>query len=93
MRAPNQGVHMVYRVNANFIILLTPSHKLRFSNPYIFATLCSKPKIFQTINDLRPINLCLKSDRCIPSDFKDIGIRKLSLCDRISNPSLKLTKV
>ena len=46
---------------------LTFSHKLWFSNPYIFATRCCRILIFQTINSVISNT---------PSGCKDIGIRK-----------------
>ena len=39
---------------------LSHCHKLRFSNPYVFATQCRRPKIFQTMHSGRSNNLSLK---------------------------------
>ena len=45
---------------------LSLCHKLRFSNPWIFANWWRKPLIFQTINSVRPNNLSLKYQRFTP---------------------------
>ena len=50
-------------------------HKLRFSNPFIFAAWISWPLIFQTINYASSNSPSLKYKRVTPSNFKDIGIR------------------
>ena len=52
------------------------SHKLWFSNLYIFVTQCGRPQIFQTMNSVRWKNLSLKYQRFAPSGGKNIGIRK-----------------
>ena len=46
---------------------LSLCRKLRFSNPYIFATQCRIPYIFQTMNSGRSDNLSLKYQRFAPS--------------------------
>ena len=51
-------------------------HKLWFSNPYIFATQCRRPLIFQTMNHVRPNNISLKHQRFTPLGCKDVEIRK-----------------
>ena len=60
---------------------LSLCHKLWFSNPYILATQCRRPKLFQTMNTSRSNNLNLKykrfvaktqflsSDSCIKEDI------------------------
>ena len=53
-------------------------HKLRFSNTYIFAILCRRPQIFQSMNSITSNNLNLKYQRFTPSGCQDIRI--LSLC-------------
>ena len=50
---------------------------LIFYNLFIFATQCSRPLIFQTINSARAYNLSLKYLRFTPSGSIDIGIGKL----------------
>jgi len=56
---------------------LSLCHKLWFSNPYILATQCRRPKLFQTMNTSRSNNLNLKYKRFTKSGCKDIGIKKL----------------
>ena len=48
----------------------------------IFATQCSKPLIFQTMNSVRSNNLSLKYSKCKPSGCKDIRIRKFEFCGK-----------
>ena len=43
-------------------------------NPYIAATQCRRPLIFQTMNSAKSNNLSLKYKRFTLSDCKDIGI-------------------
>ena len=54
---------------------LSLSHKLWFSNPYIWATQYCRPWIFQTMNSVRSNNIRLTCQRCTLQGFKDIGIR------------------
>ena len=54
-------------------------HKFWFSGPYIFATQCRRPKIFQTMKYVRSNNLSFKYQRVTPSGCKDIGISKFKL--------------
>ena len=49
-------------------------HRLWFYNPYIFATQCLRPYLFQTKYTVRSNNLSLKYQRFTPSGSKDIGI-------------------
>ena len=56
---------------------LSLCHKLGFSNSYIFAKQCRRPKIFQTVNSVRSNDVSLTCQRCTPWGCKDIGIRKL----------------
>ena len=51
-------------------------YKLRFSNTSIFATQCRRPQIFQTMNYVRSKSLSLKYQGFLPSDSRDIEIRK-----------------
>ena len=51
-------------------------HKLRISNPYIFAIHCCRPYIFQTINSVRSNNLSFKYQWFTPPGCNDIVIRK-----------------
>ena len=62
-----------------FILLkeLCLCHKLRISNPDIFAIQCRRPEIFQNMNYVRPNNLSLKYKRF--TRCKDIGIRKFEI--------------
>ena len=66
-------------------------HKLKYSYPYIFATQCRRPYIFQTINSVRSNNLSLKYLRFIHTGCIDKEIRKFEvvaktqfLCDLMS---------
>jgi len=45
------------------------------SNPYIFATQCHSPYIFQTMNSVISNNLDFKYQRFTPSGCKDMGNR------------------
>ena len=45
-------------------------HKVKFSNPYIFANQCRRPLIFQTMNSV-------KYKRFSLSGWKNIGIGKV----------------
>jgi len=64
---------------------LSLCHKLWFSNTYIFAIQWCRPQIFQTINSVRSNNQSLKYLRFTVSGFKDIGIRKFSLLQRLNS--------
>ena len=44
--------------------------------PYILATRCRRPLMFQTMNSVRSNSLSLKYHRCTTSGCKNIGIRK-----------------
>ena len=55
---------------------LSLCHKLRFCNPYIFATQCRRPLIFQTMHSVRSNSLSLKYQGFSPSGCQYIGIRK-----------------
>ena len=61
---------------------LSLCHKLKFSNPNIFATQCRRPYIFQTMNSVRLNNVSLKYQRPSPSGCKDIGIRKFEFAEK-----------
>ena len=65
-------------------------HKLKFLNPYIFATRCSRPLIFQTMNYVRSNSLKLKYYRFKPSGCKDIGIRK---CEFVAKTQFLYTEL
>ena len=54
-------------------------HKLRFSNPYIFATRFRWSLIFQTMNSVWSNSRSLKYQRFTRSGCKDIGIRKFEI--------------
>ena len=54
-------------------------HKLKYFYPYILATQCRRPLIFQTINSVRPNNPSLKYQRFIPTGCRDIEIRKFEV--------------
>ena len=51
-------------------------HKLWLSNPYIFATRCRRPLIFQTMISVISNCLSLKYQRFTPSGCKEIMFRK-----------------
>ena len=55
---------------------LSLCNKLGMSDSYIFATLCRRPQIFQTMNSVRSNNLSLKYQSFTTVGCKDIGIRK-----------------
>ena len=56
------------------------AYKIRFSNPYIFATQCRRLKIFQRMDSVRSNHLCLGYIRFTPRDCKDrVGLENLSL--------------
>ena len=54
-------------------------HKLKNAYPYILATQCRRPQIFQTNNSVRSNNLSLKYQRFIPTGCRDIEIRKFEV--------------
>ena len=54
-------------------------------NPYICATRCRKSWIFQTLNTIRPKCLRLNYQRCKPSGFKEIVIRKFEFVPCLIN--------
>jgi len=60
---------------------LSLCHKLIFSDPFIFATWCCRPLIFQTIISVRLNNLSLKNHRftVTPLSCKDIIIKKFNI--------------
>ena len=47
-------------------------HKLKYSYPYILATQCRRPLIFQIIISVRSNNLSLKYQRYIPTGCRDV---------------------
>ena len=51
-------------------------HKFKYSYPYILATQCHRPQIFQTISSVRSNNLSLKFQRFTPTGCRDIEMRK-----------------
>ena len=57
-------------------------HKLWFYNPYIFATRCCRPKIFQTMNCYRSNYLSLTLKMFTQSACKEIWIRKLEFVSK-----------
>ena len=59
-------------------------HKLWFSIPYIFATQCCRPWIFQTINSVRSNNLSLKYQRFRPPGCRDIGFRNFEFVAKLN---------
>ena len=67
---------------------LSLSHKLWFSNPYIFATQFLVPYIFETKYTVRSNNLSLKYQSLTPSGSEDTGIL---VCDKNSIPFIKVT--
>ena len=54
-------------------------HKLKYSYPYILATQCRRPKIFQTINSVRSNNVSLKYQTFISTGSRDIEIRNFEV--------------
>ena len=59
---------------------------LWFFNPYIFATLCRRPLIFQTVNSVRWNSLCLKYQRFTLSGAAKIwGLENLNLWQKLSS--------
>ena len=62
-----------------FLKELSFCHKLKYSYPYILATQCRRPYIFQTINSVRSNNLSLKYQRFISTGCRDIEIRKFEV--------------
>ena len=66
---------------------LSLCHKLRVSNLSIFVTKGHRPQLFQTMNSVRSNNLSLKYQRftITSSGSKDIGVRKLSLWQRLNS--------
>ena len=65
---------------------LSLSHKLWFSNPYIFATQFLVPYIFEIKYTVRSNNLSLKYQSLTPSGSEDTGIL---VCDKNSIPFIK----
>ena len=51
----------------------------------IFITKGHRPKLSQTMNSVRSNNRCLKYQRFTSSGSKDIGVRKLSLWQRLNS--------
>ena len=47
------------------------------NKPYIFATQCRRPFIFQTMNSVRSKSLSLEYQRFTPAGCKDMGIISL----------------
>ena len=67
-------VHHIQIFNNKKWVLATNSNFL--ISTYIFATLCFRPLIFQTMNSVRSRSLGLKYQRFTTSGCKYIGIRK-----------------
>ena len=65
-----------YLIKAILAKKLSLWNKLLFSIPYIFATLCGRPWIFQTLNSVKTSNLSLKNQWFTAIGCKDIGSRK-----------------
>ena len=57
-------------------------HKLKYSYPYILATQCRRPQIFQTINSVISNNPSLKYERVKPTGCRDIEIRKFEVVEK-----------
>ena len=71
---------------------LSLCHKLWFSKTNIVAIWFSRPSIFQTMNSVRHYKLSLKYQRFAESDWKDKGIRKFELVEKIYWDSEKTAK-
>ena len=72
-----------------FVKKLSLCHKLRISNPYIFAAQCTcRPYIFQPMNYVSSNNLSLKNQRFTPIGWKD-RLENHSLWNRL-NSNLKI---
>ena len=54
-------------------------HKLKYSYPYILATQCRRPKIFQTVNSVRSNSLSLKYQRFMLTGCRDKEIKKFEV--------------
>ena len=54
-------------------------HKIKFSNPYIFATHLSRALLFQTMKSVRSNNLILMYDRFTQPHCPDLGRTNLIL--------------
>ena len=59
-----------------FCFELSFCHKLQFSKPYICATQCRRPLIFQTMNSVRSNSISVKYQRLKLSGCEGIDIRK-----------------
>ena len=59
-------------------------HKLWFSNYYIFTVQYRRPLIFQTLNSVRSNNFILKYQSFKPLGCNDIGIKSLSLRQKVN---------
>ena len=74
-----QKENPVFLFMKTFLKELSFCHKLKYSYPYILATQCRRPYIFQTINSVRSNNLSLKYQRFISTGCRDIEIRKFEV--------------
>ena len=54
-------------------------HKIKFSNPYIFATHLSRALLFQTMKSVRSNNLILMYERFTQPHSPDLGRTNLIL--------------
>ena len=72
------------RTLGNWVLELVKVIKIDFllhtlisnSNPYIFATNCGKPLIFETVNSFRSNFLSFKNQKSLNFQVKKIGISK-----------------
>ena len=64
---------------------LSLCHELRFSYNCIFATVCWRPQIFQTMNSVGSNNLSLNYQWFSPSGCKDKGIRKFDFMAKLNS--------
>ena len=58
-------------------------NKLWFSHPYIFATQCRRPEIFQNMNSVRLNSLSLEYQRFTALGCKDMRIKKFEFVAKI----------
>ena len=58
---------------------------IKFLTPYIIATWCCRPLLFQTMNSFNTTSLFFKYQRFIPSGEKDKGVRKLEFVANIQS--------
>ena len=62
-------------------------------NPYIFATKCRRPWIFQTMNSVRANNLSLKFQTFTPLVCENIGIRQFEFVTKTQVLSYHVTEM